>query len=385
MPTPYSSELSLALCTIHRASLLTKAVLRSLSNNVGAETKADNTPVTVADFAAQALIINAIHAVYPSDKFVGEESAAQLRANEQLAERVWQFVRRAGESGQSEPELAAGSGDLQHVRDHKGATEQTALAFPKSRNEMLDVIDLGTGESLREGRVWVLDPVDGTATFMEGKQYAVCLSLLVDGVQQVGVTGCPNLKFDPSGNLGSARIHEDQVDADGHGVVLSAVRGQGTYVRSMQSSGFGEARRIQHQNSGKELSALDFVESTLGKTSLSQDEHRAVAERLGANWPGTVLWSQQIKYAALTLGATDVMVRIPKDKSRYTFVWDHSGGMLLFQEAGGIIKDFNGGDIDCGYGRKLLGDRNFGMIAAMPWVFDKVAEAVNEVLNTRTR
>jgi 3'(2'), 5'-bisphosphate nucleotidase len=186
---------------------------------------------------------------------------------------------------------------------------------------MLDAIDRGTGDGARDGRVWVLDPVDGTATFMEGKQYAVCLSLLVDGVQQVAVTGCPNLQFDTQGPHVQRRISEDQVDTAGYGVVLSAVKGQGTYVRSMHANGLGEARRIVHDSTPKQLSALDFVEATIGKTSLSQDEHHAVAECVDANWPGTVLWSQQMKYAALALGATDVLVRVPKGKDRFTYLW----------------------------------------------------------------
>ncbi|KAF2662286.1 carbohydrate phosphatase [Lophiostoma macrostomum CBS 122681] len=376
MSTPYASELRLALHAVHAASLLTKAVLRSLKNNVAAETKADDSPVTIADFAAQALIIAAVHAVYPDDRFIGEESAEALRQNHGLAERVWELVQRA------RTVEAARTSDLQHVLPHDG---DAALAFPASKDEMLDVIDLGTSTGSRDGRVWVLDPVDGTATFMEGKQYAVCLSLLVDGVQQVGVSGCPNLQFETQGPLARRRITEDQVDADGYGVVLSAVKGQGTYVRSMHANGLGEARRIQHDDTPKQLSTLDFVESTIGKTSLSQDEHRAVAERVGAKWPGTVLWSQQMKYAALALGATDVLVRLPKDRDRFSYLWDHAGGHLLVQEAGGVIKDLDGGDIDYGQGRKILGDRNFGMVATMPSAFNGIMQAVTEVLEMRTR
>ncbi|KAF2256436.1 carbohydrate phosphatase [Trematosphaeria pertusa] len=380
MPPSYTEELSLALRVIHTASLLTKSVLRTLKNNVSAETKADDSPVTIADFAAQAVIISALRAAYPSDSFIGEESADQLRKNEDLAERVWQLVQRANDfsaAGESR------SSDVQHVQR---LGENMALALPASKNEMLHVIDLGTSTQTAEGRVWVLDPVDGTATFMTGNQYAVCLCLLVDGVQQVGVIGAPNLAFDTRGLLGQSRIHEEQVDGPGYGVVLSAVRGDGTYIRAMHASGLGEARRTRHQQTArKELSALDFIETTIGKTSLSQTEHQDVANCLSAKWPGTLLWSQQMKYVALALGATDVMVRLPKGKDRYTYVWDHAGGQLLFQEAGGIVKDLDGGDIDFAQGRKIEGYRNFGMVAAMPWAFDKVHEAAREVMSRRTR
>lgn len=374
--TAYESELTSALQAVHAASILTKSVLRSLKNNVSAETKADDSPVTIADFAAQALLISVLHAVYPQDRFIGEESADALRQNETLADRVWQLVLRAKEAAAARQD---GKSDVQH------ATREVAVRLPASKEDMFDLIDLGgKGEVTGQGRVWVMDPVDGTATFMQGQQYAVALCLLVDGVQQVGVVGCPNLAFDVHGALRETPVHEDQVDKTGYGVVLSAVKGHGTYVRSMQENDTGEAVRVDLTIlRTKSLADHNFVEATIGKTSLSQTEHKAVAESLGATWPGTVVWSQQMKYIALTLGATDVMVRIPKTKERYTYIWDHAGGHILFQEAGGKIKDFGGKDIDFGRGRQIQGEVNYGMVACLPGVFETVDTAVKEVLARR--
>lgn len=369
---PYAAELDLALHAVHNASILTKSVLRSLKNHVSAETKADSSPVTIADFAAQALLISSIHAVYPSDSFLGEESADALRDNDALADRVWELVLRA---------------KTLHAERSRTSEAQGAqtLKFPESKEDMFDLIDLGgKGEETDKGRVWVMDPVDGTATFMQGQQYAVCLCLLVDGKQAVGVIGCPNLAFDVNGPLGQSRVHEDLVDESRYGVVLSAVQGQGTYVTGMTESGWGASRKVDlTELPAKELSQLNFVESTLGKTSLSQDEHKAVCEELGAKWPGTVIWAQQVKHVALALGSTDVMVRIPKTVDRFTCVWDHAGGHLLYTEAGGLIRDFNGGDIDFSQGRHIAGERNYGMIAALPSVFEKVDRAVKKVLARR--
>jgi 3'(2'), 5'-bisphosphate nucleotidase len=386
----YTAELRLALRAVHRASILTKSVLRSLSNNVSAETKADDSPVTIADFAAQALLIAALHAVYPHDAFLGEESADALRQNEALADRVWQLVQQAKEEADA-PSAANGQKD---AGDAAAATqEDPVLAFPTSKEHMFELIDRGgNGQVTGSGRVWVMDPVDGTATFMQGQQYAVCLCLLVDGVQQVGVIACPNLAFPLQGTLGETRITEDDVDKQGYGVVLSAVKGQGTFLRTMDATGVGAHARhvdLTSTNTGslanKEPSELNFVEATIGKTSLSQTEHHAVATALGASWPGTVLWSQQMKYVALTLGATDVMVRIPKTLDRFTYVWDHAGGHLLFQEAGGMISDFRGEQIDFSAGRKIKGERNWGMIACMPAWFEMVGRAVMDVLAKREK
>ncbi|KAH7389320.1 hypothetical protein DE146DRAFT_160183 [Phaeosphaeria sp. MPI-PUGE-AT-0046c] len=386
-PQPYSGELASALCAVHAASLLTKSVLRSLSNNVGAETKADDSPVTIADFAAQALLISALHAEFPSDSFIGEESADALRQNEALADRVWQLVLRAKqdayarENAKSEAQMKQGEG-----RDVDADALTLSKSFPVSKEEMFERIDLGgKGEVTGKGRVWVMDPVDGTATFMQGQQYAVALCLLVDGEQQVGVVGCPNLAFDTAGPLRDTPVHEDQVDSDGFGILLSAVKGQGTFIRSMNERELSSPPRQIDLTSlpTKPLSQLNFVETTIGKTSLSQPEHQLVASALGATWPGTVVWSQQMKYVALTLGATDVMVRIPKTKERYTYIWDHAGGHILFQEAGGKILDFDGKNVDFGRGRQITGDANYGMIGAMPDVFAHVERAVRDVLARR--
>jgi 3'(2'), 5'-bisphosphate nucleotidase len=92
-----------------------------------------------------------------------------------------------------------------------------------------------------------------------------------------------------------------------------------------------------------------------------------------------------MKTAALALGATDVMVRIPKTKDRFTYIWDHAGGHIIFQEAGGMIKDFDGKNIDFGLGRQIKGEANYGMIGAMPAVFDAVDRAVKDVLGKRDR
>lgn len=99
------------------------------------------------------------------------------------------------------------------------------------------MIDLGAGSDAGRGRVWVLDPVDGTASFLRGDQYAICLALLEDGREKVGVLGYPNLSFEGlfSQNLPGRRrrIHERRVDKDGLGWMVSAVLEHGVFMRHM--------------------------------------------------------------------------------------------------------------------------------------------------------
>lgn len=64
--------------------------------------------------------------------------------------------------------------------------------------------------------------VDGTSGFIRHQQFAVCLALIVDGQVELGVIGCPNLGPEP------AKIGEE-VMPNGKGVLMVAVKGEGSY------------------------------------------------------------------------------------------------------------------------------------------------------------
>lgn len=106
---------------------------------------------------------------------------------------------------------------------------------------------------------------------------------------------------------------------------------------------------------------LRFTDTTLG-TSMALEKNRMIAHALGAAWPGTELWSTQMRYIALTVGGCNTMVRIPRSPDKRSFVWDHAGGHLIFEEAGGKMLDLNGKEIYFGAARRL--EENYGMIAA---------------------
>jgi 3'(2'), 5'-bisphosphate nucleotidase len=349
-PDIYSQERLIAELAVQRAAILTKKVLSAVDK--GSLSKTDSTPVTIADFAAQALIISAIQHAFPTDKFVGEEDADVLRKDEKLQQSVWELVSST------------------HLDD---AESEALLASPASVEEMLDVIDLGgRGTGGRDGRVWILDPVDGTKTFLDGQQYAVALALVVDGEEKVGVLGCPNL------NLETGRVSEMSTDKDGLGLMLSAVKGEGAVMRPIGKGALQTAQRIERlRDSSMELKDLHIVNCSTSK-SLWIDKHREVTEKFGASWPGTDLWSSQMRYAALTVGGGDVMLRIPMQKDARSYVWDHAGGHLIFREVGGKITALDGKEIDFGAGRKM--EENWGMVAANESVHARILETVVEVL-----
>ncbi|RMJ28703.1 Inositol monophosphatase family [Aspergillus sp. HF37] len=346
-------ELSLACLAVQRAALVTKTLLEAVDK--GILDKSDSSPVTMADFAAQALIIAALHRAFPTDGFVGEEDSQALRSDTTLLDRTWDLVSST------------------HLDD---AGSESQLYTPRTKKEMLDLIDLGgQGQCSRQGRVWVLDPVDGTATFMNGQQYAVCLALVEDGRQKIGVLGCPNLRLE------SGRVHEDLVDRDGYGHQLFAVAGRGVSIRKMGRGALLPATRVERHSSVADPRGLQFVDCQAA-TSTNWTLHGQVAARLGAPWPNvTDVWAAQMRYVALAVGGCNAIVKIPRKADYQSKVWDHAGGMLLAEETGLVVSDLEGQPVDCGSGRTL---GCYGMIVAPPLVHGRVVETMRQMqLTTR--
>jgi 3'(2'), 5'-bisphosphate nucleotidase len=128
---------------------------------VGTAQKADKSPVTVADFASQALICKMVREVFADDPIVAEEDSADLRG-----EAIGFVLRQVGAS----------------------------LGQEVSEREVKGWIDLGQEvqekAGLGLGRYWTVGPIDGTKGFLRGGQYAVALALVEAGRVVLGVLGC---------------------------------------------------------------------------------------------------------------------------------------------------------------------------------------------------
>lgn len=348
-----SKELQIACLTVQRAALATKRLLEAVDK--GILDKSDSTPVTVADFAAQALIIAALQHVFPNDGFVGEEDSKALRSDAKLLDRTWELVSST------------------HLDDEES---EALLYTPRSKEEMVDLIDLGQGEPKQKGRVWVLDPVDGTSTFMSGQQYVVCLALMEDGYQKIGVLGCPNL------NLESGKVHEDIVDREGYGYQLFAVAGHGASMRRMGRGALLPASQIDKKAAVTDPQQLGFVDCQAA-TSTDFALHGRIASQLGAPWPNTTdVWAAQMRYVALVVGGCNAIVKIPRNPEYRSKLWDHAGGMLLAEEVGLVVSDLEGCTVDCGLGRTLAGC--YGMIVAPPSIHGRVVETVKQAMQARS-
>lgn len=298
--TQFSREQEAAVLAARRAS----KVCRSLQSRIDGGTleKQDKSPVTVADFASQALICDTLSQHFPDDPIVGEEDSAELRqdASRPILERV--LAELAGELDGEERVLAS--------------------------------IDRG-GSQAKSGRRWTLDPIDGTKGFLRGGQYAVAIALLVDGVIEVGVVACPNLAFE-----------------GGSGVLFGAVRGAGAFAEPLFERGERTRIRVSSERDAARLRVCEPVESGHSK----HDQSARILDGLGVKTQALRVDSQA-KYAIVARGEAELYWRLPTRADYREKIWDHAGGCLIVQEAGGTVTDVDGKPLDFSRGRELTENR----------------------------
>jgi 3'(2'), 5'-bisphosphate nucleotidase len=326
---PYEREREVAVAAVEAASALCKTVQAELVDESSMDKK-DKSPVTVADFGAQALVVHTLAAAFPDTPLVGEEDAAELRKPENgpLLARVAEHVNRAV------PGL--------------------------DESEILELIDRGTFAGGGTGRHWTLDPIDGTKGFLRRDQYAVALALIEDGEVVLGVLGCPNLPLD-SNDEGGER-----------GCLFVAVKGEGAFMRPLSG---GEESKVTVTDV-RDVSKASFCESVESGHS-SQDDTAKVAEKLGITVPPHRIDSQ-CKYAAVARGDASIYMRLPTRKDYEEKIWDHAAGSIVVSEAGGRISDVTGKPLDFSLGRTLA--HNNGVVVTNARVHDSVIGAVREVL-----
>jgi 3'(2'), 5'-bisphosphate nucleotidase len=326
-----SNEVEVALRAVRAASRACRAVQQRLVRPETLE-KRDKSPVTVADFASQAIVCALLQDALPGDAVVGEESAKALR--------------EASQSG-----LRASVVEI--VREE--------LARELDADAVLAWIDRGNAEA-RSARYWTLDPIDGTKGFLRGEQYAVALALIEDGEVSLGVLGCPNL---PDG-------------AGGVGALFCAERGGPAFGRTLWSES-APSRQISVGRIS-DASEARFCESVESGHS-DQDESARVAELLGIRSEPYRIDSQ-CKYAAVARNDASIYLRLPTREDYREKIWDHAAGKLLVEAAGGVVTDVDGRPLDFTRGRTL--ERNRGVVATGGAIHAQVLDAVKRARSERS-
>jgi len=295
---------------------------------VGADSieKGDKSPVTVADFGAQALVCQSLMTSFPQDVVVGEEDATDLRRSENARElaKVTQYVQRF-----------------------------RASATPE---KVCEWIDAGNGTVTR--RYWTLDPIDGTKGFLRNDQYAVALALIEDGQVKVGALACPALPL---------KLNLPQGE---QGALFIAVRGEGTAMAPLSGGPFVP---IQVADKG-DKTALRFVESVEAAHG-NHDLQQAIALEIDIARP-PLRMDSQAKYGAVARGDAALYLRLPSPKhpDYRENIWDHAAGALIVEEAGGQVTDMHGQPLDFASDYKM--HHNRGVVVSNGTIHAAVLEAL---------
>jgi 3'(2'), 5'-bisphosphate nucleotidase len=296
-------------------------------------TKDDRSPVTVADFAAQAVVGYLLEKTFPGSVLVGEEASDVLRSpNErETLDKITAFMQR--------------------VIPGVGA------------EEVCDLIDQGRDEPGEN--YWTLDPIDGTKGFLRGAQYATALAYVENGVVQLGVLGCPNITPDLREKIG------------GEGSLVIARLGEGSWISTLGgpiSVGNFSPLSVSGQTDPARARLMRSFESGHTNTTLINKFQRELG---GEADPVRV--DSQVKYALLASGEGEIYLRLlSPDRMDYREkIWDQAAGSIIVQEAGGIVTDLDGMDLDFSRGRTLKDNR--GICASNGLLHDAALEALKNV------
>jgi len=325
-----SRELEHAVRAVRSAASVCQAVQKDLVTAATIEKK-DKSPVTVADFASQALVCASLAGASSIAAVVGEEKADALRD---------------ADAADTRAKVVA------HVRGVRGGDV--------SEQQALDWIDLGgVDPDASTPAYWALDPIDGTKGFLRGEQYAIALGLIENGQVILGALGCPNLPG-PDGKPG---------------LLLTATRGGGAHAWPLAD--MNAKPTPIHVSRVTDPAAARFCESVESGHS-DQDQSAQIAARLGITAEPARIDSQ-CKYAVVAQGEASIYLRLPTRKDYREKIWDHAAGMIVVEEAGGRVTDVKGRPLDFSHGRQL--ERNRGVVATNGPIHDAVIAVVGEFVD----
>ncbi|KAH7842510.1 hypothetical protein Vadar_006167 [Vaccinium darrowii] len=342
----YSEELDVAVRAVHLACSLCQRVQEGLvsTSSDHVKSKDDDSPVTVADWSVQAMISWILSEHFGSHyvSIVAEEDVESL----------------------SNPDSAADS---------------------LGNSQVLDAISRCNSSGGPTGRHWVLDPVDGTLGFVRGDQYAIALALIEDGKVVIGVLGCPNYPMRKEW----LNYHHQHYRAMTESLLpspLSWEEGCVMYARKgsgkawMQPLIHGD-EKLEWPNFAKsiQVSSVDdpaqatFCES-MERANTNHSFTAGLAHSVGLRKEPLRVYSM-VKYAAIARGDAEIFMKFARAGYKEK-IWDHAAGVLIVQEAGGVVTDAGGRHLDFSKGMYLEGlDRGIIACCGVP-LHDKIVGAI---------
>lgn len=343
--TDYAKLFDAGREAVAHAGLVCRAVQSKLEE-VRAITKDDKSPVTIADYASQAVVARILRERLGDVHLVAEEHS--------------EFLRDEDNALLLDATVAA-------------AREVWDDATPDA---ILEAIDVGAGDTAHPS-FWTLDPIDGTKGFLRGQQYAIALGFIEHAEPTIGVMGCPALPMDMSEPLDVP---------DQHGCIYASIRNEGVYeTRADPSAAKPHADAIRltrlHHDEREEICVTASVE----RAHSSAGDTDRILEWIDANSDHTagepVRIDSQCKYAVVARGQADAYLRLPTRRGYVERIWDHAAGCAIASEAGCFVTDTAGRALDFSQGRGL--EANRGIVCAPPRVHGLMIRAI-EALGLRS-
>jgi 3'(2'), 5'-bisphosphate nucleotidase len=330
----FGLEAAFALRAVRTAARFVRHIQKHMV--VASMAKQDASPVTVADFASQAVVAAMLDQTFPDDPLVAEEGSQVLKE-------------------------AHGEAALRSVVDFVAELRPDA-----DEARVCRWIDRGMGAP--RDRFWVLDPIDGTKGFLRGNQYAAAVALIQSGQIVVGALGCPGLNgpLTAQGENGRAYL---------------AVRDQGAWASDL---GYGDLSMVRVSDRGDPQ--LARILRSFEAAHTDENMLDGLVEALGCIEPPTRMDSQA-KYAIVAEGGADLIFRLlsPARPSYREKIWDQAAGSILVEEAGGRVTDLEGKPLDFMAGRELV--NNVGVLVSNGLLHEaalRALEAVGAVNGPRT-
>jgi 3'(2'), 5'-bisphosphate nucleotidase len=228
--------------------------------------------------ATQYILVKAIQAKFPNDAIIAEEDLVNSTEDQKL--RLQTFLHQS---------ISA---------------QKLPLPSPETR------------------RFWTIDPIDGTKGYLRGGQYAICVALVVDQEVQLAFLACPRLPTSLSKSPATLFV---------------AIRSLGVLEMSLAE---GRNRRLGFglRPSGQTQPILaESYESNHTDHQFSKTFSRAL--NLSEE---TVRMDSQCKYGIVARGDAHIYLRRPTKPGYVERIWDHAPGVLIVEEAGGTVTDFEG-------------------------------------------
>lgn len=225
--------------------------------------------------------------------------------------------------------------------------EKLSAAFPN--DALLTEEGAKDQERLKNSRVWIVDPIDGTAQFIaRNGKFDVLIALAVDQVATVAATLQPTT-----------------------GLMHAAIRGEGAWRRE---NGKWEPFRITPS-----LNPPRIVTSVYYIAEGSEPAVKAVAKQFGSAEPEEMKVGTQARAWDHTQRYYDVFIGFPQPPGTSPGQeWDLAGPDLIVNEAGGVYTDL--------YGRRHLYNKkntHFSgglLVSADPEIHEQVLKAMRPFL-----